>query len=122
MILTILFGVLGFGIMVFVHELGHFLAAKRLGIQVEAFSLGWGPRLIGFTRKGTDYRLSVIPFGGYCKMKGEVPLGLGRQEEAAFSPEPGSFLAAAPWKRIVVATSGPLANVLFAVLVLATIW
>jgi regulator of sigma E protease len=122
MILTILFGVIGFGIMVFVHELGHFLAAKRLGIEVEAFSLGWGRRIVGFTYKGTDYRLSLIPFGGYCKMKGEVPLSLGRGEEVDFHPEPGSFLAAAPWKRIVVAASGPLANVLFAVLVLSAIW
>jgi regulator of sigma E protease len=120
--LTILFGVLGFGIMVFVHELGHFLAAKRLGIQVEAFSLGWGPRLVGFTHKGTDYRLSIIPFGGYCKMKGELTLSVGRQEEPSSRPELGSFLAAAPWKRIVVAASGPLANMLFAVLVLTAIW
>ena len=122
MILTILFGIIGFGIMVFVHEFGHFLAAKRLGIEVEAFSLGWGPRLVGFTYKGTDYRLSLIPFGGYCKLKGEVPLSLGRGEEADFRPEPGSFLAAAPWRRIVVAACGPLANVLFAVLVLTAIW
>jgi len=125
MILTILFGVIGFGIMVFVHELGHFLAAKRLGIEVEAFSLGWGRRLVGFRYKGTDYRLSLIPFGGYCKMKGELPLraaGAGDSAEAALAPEPGSFFAAAPWKRMVVAVAGPLANVLFAVLVLTAIW
>jgi regulator of sigma E protease len=48
MIITVLFGIIGFGIMVFVHELGHFLAAKRVGIEVEAFSLGWGKRLVGF--------------------------------------------------------------------------
>jgi regulator of sigma E protease len=122
MFLTILFGIIGFGIMVFVHELGHFIAAKRLGIVVEAFSLGWGPRLVGFTYKGTDYRLSLIPFGGYCKLKGEVPMSLSREEEADYRPEPGSFLAAAPWRRIVVAASGPLANVLFAILVLTAIW
>jgi regulator of sigma E protease len=125
MILTIVFGVVGFGIMVFVHELGHFLAAKRLGIEVEAFSLGWGRRLVGFRYKGTDYRLSLIPFGGYCKMKGELPLraaGAGDSAEATLAPEPGSFFAAAPWKRMVVAVAGPLANVLFAVLVLTVIW
>jgi regulator of sigma E protease len=122
MILTILFGVLGFGIMVFVHEFGHFLAAKRLGIEVEAFSLGWGKRLVGFKYKGTDYRISMIPFGGYCKMKGELPLGGTRAEASTWTPEPGSFFAAPAWKRIVVAVAGPLANVLFAVLVLTAIW
>jgi len=123
MILTILFGVVGFGIMVIVHELGHFLAAKRLGIEVEAFSLGWGRRLVGFKYKGTDYRLSIIPFGGYCKMKGELPLGSRPPaEEGTWKPEPGSFFAASPWKRIAVAVSGPLANVLFAILVLTAIW
>jgi regulator of sigma E protease len=126
MILTILFGVIGFGIMVLVHEFGHFLAAKRLGIEVEAFSIGWGRRLVGFKYKGTDYRLSIIPFGGYCKMKGELPLGGGSSGGGSpgdsWKPEPGSFFAASPWKRIAVAVSGPLANVLFAVVVLTAIW
>jgi regulator of sigma E protease len=129
MILTVLFGIIGFSIMVIIHELGHFLAAKRAGIEVEAFSLGWGRRLVGFKYKGTDYRLSVIPFGGYCKMKGELPLGgavsgsaAGSGSGGSWSPEPGSFFAASPWKRILVAVSGPLANVLFAVLVLTAIW
>jgi regulator of sigma E protease len=116
MILTILFGVVGFGIMVFVHELGHFIAAKRVGIAVEAFSLGWGKRLVGFKHKGTDYRISMIPVGGFCKMKGEDPLG-GRGQG-----EDGSFFSAAVWKRIVVAVAGPVANVLFAIVVLTAIW
>jgi len=122
MILTIFYGVIGFGIMVFIHELGHFLAAKRMGIEVEAFSLGWGKRLVGFKYKGTDYRLSIIPFGGYCKMKGELPMTQGRAEAGSWTPEPGSFFAASPWKRIVVAVAGPLANVVFAILVLTAIW
>ncbi len=126
MILTILFGVIGFGIMVIVHEFGHFLAAKRLGIEVEAFSIGWGRRLVGFKYKGTDYRISIIPFGGYCKMKGELPLGGspagGPSANGGWKPEPGSFFAASPWRRIVVAVAGPVANVVFAVLVLTIIW
>ena len=126
MIITVLFGIIGFGIMVFVHELGHFLAAKRVGIEVEAFSLGWGKRLVGFKYKGTDYRLSIIPFGGYCKMKGELPVGWADPASGGGTdrpaPEPGSFFGAAPWKRIVVAICGPLANVVFAVLVLTAIW
>ncbi|MEE8590802.1 MAG: RIP metalloprotease RseP [Spirochaetia bacterium] len=116
MIVTIIFGIAGFGIMVFVHELGHFIAAKRLGIGVEAFSLGWGKKIVGFDYKGTNYRISMLPFGGYCRMKGEDPYSLQEQRED------GSFFEARPWKRIVTSAAGPTANVLFAVLVLALIW
>ncbi len=116
MIVTIIFGVVGFGIMVFVHELGHFIAAKRVGIGVEVFSLGWGKKIVGFDYKGTNYRISMLPFGGYCRMKGEDPYSLQEQRED------GSFFEARPWKRIVTSAAGPTANVLFAVLVLALIW
>ena len=116
MIVTIIFGIAGFGIMVFVHELGHFIAAKRLGIGVEVFSLGWGKKIVGFDYKGTNYRISMLPFGGYCRMKGEDPYSLQEQRED------GSFFEARPWKRIVTSAAGPMANVLFAVLVLALIW
>jgi regulator of sigma E protease len=115
-ILRILFGIIGFGIMVFVHELGHFIAAKRVGIGVETFSLGWGRKIVGFDYKGTNYRISMLPFGGYCKLKGEDPYSA--QEQRA----DGTFFAAPPWKRIVTSVSGPLANVLFAILVLTLIW
>jgi regulator of sigma E protease len=115
-ILTIVFGIIGFGIMVFVHELGHFIAAKRVGIEVETFSLGWGKKIVGFDYKGTNYRISMLPFGGYCKLKGEDPYN--PQEQRA----DGTFFAASPWKRIVTSAAGPLANVLFAVLVLTLIW
>ena len=104
MVLTIVFGVIGFGIMVFVHELGHFIAAKRVGIGVETFSLGWGKKIVGFDYKGTNYRISMLPFGGYCKLKGEDPYSAQEQRED------GTFFAAPPWKRIVVSAAGPLAN------------
>jgi len=65
--------VFGIGLMIFIHELGHFIAAKKIGVRVEAFSLGFGPRIFGFTRSGTEYRLSWIPLGGYVKMAGEEP-------------------------------------------------
>jgi regulator of sigma E protease len=136
MILTIvkaLFGLVGLGIMVFVHELGHFVAAKLNGVAVEIFSLGWGPRLVGFTRGGTSYQISWFPIGGYCKMKGElVPRIAGGREDAnpsgegvpATEPElaKGSFLAAAPWRRIVIAAFGPLFNLVFALLIFTTLW
>jgi regulator of sigma E protease len=102
--------------MVIIHELGHFLAAKRVGIEVEAFSLGWGRKIVGFDYKGTNYRISMLPFGGYCKMKGENPYSQAEQRED------GTFFAARPWKRIITSAAGPLANVLFAVLILSLIW
>ncbi len=123
MLLTILFGVIGFGIMVFVHELGHFLAAKAAGIHVEVFSLGWGRKLLGFTRGGTSYQISWIPVGGYCKMRGEEQMRHpDRAGDDDRPPEKGSFFAASPLQRILVAASGPLANLLFAVVVLTVIW
>lgn len=117
MILTIFFGVLGFGIMVFVHELGHFIAAKKVGIGVEIFSLGWGRKMIGFSRGETSYQLSWIPIGGYCKMMGDDIFDNGE----AMCRE-GSFFAASPFRRIIVAVSGPLANMIFAVIILTIIW
>jgi regulator of sigma E protease len=130
--LVIVFGLIGLGLMVFVHELGHFVAAKLNGVEVEVFSLGWGPKAIGFTRGGTTYQISWFPIGGYCKMKGELVPGIagGAGEAGAASTQPvpreahpeGSFLAAAPWRRIVIAAFGPLFNLLFAILVFTVIW
>ena len=64
---------LALGLLIFVHELGHFLAAKWCGIRVEKFSIGFGPAIISFRRDETDYCLSLLPFGGYVKMAGENP-------------------------------------------------
>ena len=123
MILTILFGVIGFGIMVFVHEFGHFLAAKRLGIEVEAFSLGWGKRLVGVQVQGHRLPPFDHPVRRLLQDEGRAADRPARgRTRSPGPPEPGSFFAASPWKRIVVAVSGPLANVLFAVLVLTAIW
>jgi regulator of sigma E protease len=130
--LVAIFGLIGLGLMVFVHELGHFVAAKINGVAVEVFSLGWGPKMIGFTRGGTTYQISWFPIGGYCKMKGELVPGIagGAGEAGVPSTQPvpreahpeGSFLAAAPWRRIVIAVFGPLFNLLFALLVFTMIW
>ena len=78
-IISILLGLIGLGIMVFVHELGHFVAAKANGVVVETFSLGWGPRLVGFKRGETVYQVSWFPIGGYCKMRGEITPGNSRR-------------------------------------------
>ena len=123
LIVTILFGILGLGIMVFVHELGHFLAAKANGVAVEIFSLGWGRRMIGYSYRGTTYQISWFPLGGYCKMQGDEGLReawrLGSDD---FRVERGSFFAASAWRRIGIILAGPLANLTFAILVLSLIW
>ncbi len=121
--MNIVIGLIGLGIVVFFHELGHLAAAKAVGIRVEAFSIGWGRKLIGRKWGETEYRLSVFPFGGYCKMRGEEMLTTALEQDSPTIPkERGSFYAAQPWKRIFVAAAGPFMNVVFSVLVLSIVW
>lgn len=114
-IITILLGLAGLGVVVFFHELGHFLAARAVGVEVEEFSLGWGPQLFGFTRGKTHYRVSVLPIGGYCKMKGEDSYRQAIDQHLdEFPREPGSYFGAHPLKRILIALAGPAFNVILA--------
>ncbi len=123
MIVNIVIGLIGLGIVIMAHEAGHFIAAKRAGIQVDAFSIGWGKPLFRKKIGETEYRISMIPMGGYCKMKGENALKIAWEEKMDTLPkEKGDFFAASPLKRIFVALSGPLANLLFAVIVLSILW
>ncbi len=98
------------GITITVHELGHFAMAKLLKIRVLVFSLGFGPKLAGFSHGGTEYRLSPIPLGGYVKMAGEV-----YDEERKGSPD--EFLSHPKWHRFLVAIAGPFMNILLAVII-----
>lgn len=121
-VLTVAFGVIGLGVMILVHESGHFLAARAAGVHVEIFSIGWGRRLAGVQRGGTWYQLSWFPFGGYCKMRGdEVLRGAAGDDWTQAMTEPGAFFAASPWRRIAIVAAGPLANLAFAVLVLTVV-
>jgi regulator of sigma E protease len=95
------------GIMVLVHEFGHFAVAKLCGIRVEVFAIGFGKRLFGFKRGDTDYRISAIPLGGYVKMAGDNP-------GEAPSGDPGEFNAHPRWQRMLVALAGPIANFILA--------
>jgi regulator of sigma E protease len=95
------------GIMVLVHEFGHFAVAKLCGIRVETFSIGFGKRLIGFRRGDTDYRLSLLPLGGYVKMSGDNP--------GEAPTDPGDFNAHPRWQRMLVALAGPFANFILAI-------
>ncbi len=123
MLLTILLGLLGLSLVVFVHEAGHLVAAKLCGVEVEAFSIGWGRTLYSFEWKGTEYRLSLFPLGGYCKMKGEASFRKAVEQNSDELPrEPGSFYGASVWRRIVILIAGPAANFIFAIIVLSLIW
>ncbi|RMF73313.1 MAG: RIP metalloprotease RseP [Acidobacteria bacterium] len=95
------------GLLIFIHELGHFLAAKAFGVRVEVFSLGFGARLFGFRRGPTEYRVAVIPLGGYVRMAGEM-------FDTVVEPEPDHFTAKPRWQRVVVYLAGPAMNVLLA--------
>ena len=103
------------GIMVLVHEFGHFAVAKLCGIRVEVFSIGFGKRLFGFRRGETEYQISAIPLGGYVKMSGEMTLPTDdpNQTEAA-NDDPGNFNNHPRWQRILVALAGPVANFILA--------
>jgi regulator of sigma E protease len=123
MFLKILLGLAGLGIVVFVHELGHFLAARLVGIDVEAFSIGWGKPVLKKNIRGIEYRLGLFPLGGYCKMKGETEFQEAlEKKQDSINPAPGSFFKAGPFRRILVAFAGPFFNLVFAVLVFSVIW
>src|SRR5580700_5976625 len=90
------------GIMVLVHEFGHFAVAKLCGIRVEVFSIGFGKRLLGFKRGDTEYQIAAIPLGGYVKMAGEtMPTNNQLNEEGPL--DPGDFSAHPRWQRVLVA-------------------
>src|SRR5256885_3112473 len=99
--------------MVVIHEFGHFIVAKLVGIPVETFSVGFGPRLLGFRKGGTDYRISAIPLGGYVKFRGENMEMLQGASEGSVD----EFLAQPKWKRFVVASAGPAFNIATAILI-----
>jgi regulator of sigma E protease len=103
------------GVMILVHEWGHYIAAKLLGVRVETFAIGFGPRLIGFKRNGTDYRIALLPLGGYVKMAGENPFD-GR------TGDPGEFMSHPRWHRFIIAVAGPFMNFVLAVGLLTAVF
>jgi regulator of sigma E protease len=99
------------GVLIFVHELGHFVMARRIGVRVLTFSLGFGPKLLSFRRGETEYCVSAIPLGGYVKMAGENP-------EDARTGASDEFLSKTKWQRFQVLIMGPLMNLILAVVVM----
>lgn len=103
------------GILVFVHEFGHYAVAKLCGVRVEVFSIGFGKRLWGFRRGDTDYRISALPLGGYVKMAGENPM-------ESRTGDPGEFTSHPRWQRFCIAIAGPVMNIILAIAVLTGVY
>jgi regulator of sigma E protease len=114
-IFQIILGLLGLSLLVFIHELGHFLAAKYCGVRVLTFSIGFGKKLLKISRGGTTYCISAIPFGGYVAMAGENP-------EQVREDKPDDFHVQPIWKRALIAFAGPAFNVVFAYFLLTGIY
>ena len=105
--------ILGFGALIFVHELGHFLVAKRCGVRVDEFSLGFGPYLLTWKKGPTLYALRAIPFGGFVQMRGQNDL-----DPAAGGDEPDSYNNQSIPKRMAIIVAGVIMNAVFAVVLL----
>jgi len=114
--ISILSAVVVLGILIFVHELGHFIFAKLFGVGVEKFSLGFGPKLIGKQIGETEYRISAFPLGGYVKMVGE-----GTDEELPSADLERSFMAKPPLKKMIIVAAGPVFNLIFAYVVFVVV-
>jgi len=126
--IKIVIGLIGLGVVVFIHELGHFLAARLVKIDVEAFSIGWGNPILKKKVGQVEYRIGMFPIGGYCKMKGSSDYGTSDYKEAyenmknGTMPDKSTFLGASPQARILVSFAGPFFNLVFAVILLSMLW
>jgi len=109
--MTLIYFLIVIGILVFVHEFGHFIMAKRAGVRVEKFSLGMGPKIWGFKKGDTEYVISALPLGGYVKMAGENP-----DEESTGAPD--EFQSKTVWQRAKIAFTGPFTNIVLAFIVM----
>jgi len=106
--------IIGFGVLIFIHELGHFVFAKLVGVKVETFSIGFGPSIFKFQKGETLYQLSIIPFGGFCKLAGE---DLNSEHES----KPNEFYSKNPFQRILISLAGVLFNFIFAIMIFTTV-
>lgn len=116
-LLYVFFSMLGLSFLVFIHELGHYIVARRLGMRVEVFSIGFGKPLYSWMRKGVRWQIGCLPFGGYVKIAGMDPT----DSKELYEVQDG-FFGKSPWDRIKVATAGPLANLFFALIAFAALW
>src|SRR5436309_15046910 len=106
--------VLVLGVLIFAHEAGHFFVAKAFRVRVLVFSFGFGRRLFGFRRGDTDYRVSLIPLGGYVRMAGDTP-------DDNHPADPAEFLSKPKWQRLLILVAGPAMNLVIAITFMAAI-
>ncbi|HEX3581166.1 MAG TPA: RIP metalloprotease RseP, partial [Thermoanaerobaculia bacterium] len=106
--------VLVLGFLIFAHEAGHFFVAKAFRVRVLTFSFGFGRRLFGFRRGDTDYRVSLIPLGGYVRMAGDTP-------DDSHPSDPAEFLSKPKWQRFLILFAGPAMNLIIAIVFVAAI-
>jgi regulator of sigma E protease len=117
-IITIIVFVLILGVLIFVHELGHFIAAKSLGVRVEEFGFGFPPRLFRLFKKGdTEYTLNWIPVGGFVKMTGQSDFE--KVDSTKIKDDPKSFLNKKPWQRLIILVAGVVMNFALAAVLLS---
>ncbi len=117
MITTVISFVIVLGVLIFIHELGHFSVAKLVGVGVEKFSLGFGPKIVGFTRGETEYRISLFPLGGYVKMTGE-----SIDDEVSEADKEKSFTHKPLSRRAAIVVAGPIMNLVLAFVLLPIIF
>lgn len=113
---------LALGILIFIHELGHYFVAKRMGMVVETFSIGFGRPLLKWQWEGVNWQLGWLPFGGYVKITG---MEVSKKDKNTYTEPyeiPNGFFAKAPWRRMLVALAGPVANFILAFLVFTALW
>lgn len=116
-VLSIFLAILGLGFLVFIHELGHYWVARRIGMRIEAFAIGFGKPLVTWEWNGVKWHICMLPFGGYVKIA-------GMQKEGRLEPSeiPDGFYGKKPWQRIQVALAGPIVNVVFAFVIFSLLW
>ena len=116
--LNIIIGIFGLSLVVFFHESGHFMAAKLCGVKVLTFSIGWGKKLFSFRKGDTEYCISLLPMGGYCKMKGEEIL----DDDTVYEDNHDSLSTAPAWKKAIIYFAGPFMNLVFAIICCSIVW
>src|SRR3981189_4011366 len=117
--MNLLLGVaLVLGLMIMIHEWGHFIVARFFGVRVDVFSIGFGPRLFGWKRGATDHRVSAVPLGGYVRMAGQ---DLSEVDSNAVAPTgaPDELMSKPRWERALISFAGPAVNLIMPVLLLA---
>ncbi len=115
---SILVTAIGLGLLIAAHEAGHMFVARWMGMRVEVYSLGFGPRMWGFVKNGTEYRVSWFPLGGYCRIAGFTPDEEGNYDAS----DPGSYLNKPAWRRFLTILAGPGVNWLSAIALIAALY